>query len=80
MIKGQNVKAPLGYFISNQHTNKELDPNFHVIDGIYNIKGRLTLQIFVANYINFANICSKLYKQTCHIQQKTVQRSFRTIN
>ena len=38
------------YFISNQHTNKGLDPNIHVIDGIYNIKGRSTLHILVANY------------------------------
>ena len=42
----------MGYFISNQHTNKALDPNIHVIDGIYNIKGRSTLCILVANYIN----------------------------
>ena len=40
----------MGYFISNQHTNKGLDPNIHVIDGIYNIKGRSTLHICVANY------------------------------
>ena len=49
-IKGNNVKAPLGYFISNQHINRGLGPNIHVIDRIYNIKGRSTLQIQVANY------------------------------
>ena len=42
----------MGYFISNQHTNKELDPNIHVTDGIYNIKGRSSLHVFVANYAN----------------------------
>ena len=42
----------MGYFISNQHDNKGLDPNIHVIDGIYNIKGRSTLHILVANYAN----------------------------
>ena len=26
-IKGQNLKAPVGYFISNQHVNRILDPN-----------------------------------------------------
>ena len=51
-IKGHNVKAPMGYFISNQHINRGLDPNIHVIDRIYNIKGRSTLHIRVANYRN----------------------------
>ena len=51
-IKGHNLKAPVGYFISNQHINKRLDLSIHVIDGIYNIKDRLTLHIFVANYTN----------------------------
>ena len=37
------------YFISNQHTNKGLNPNIHVIDGIFNIKGRSTLHNLVAN-------------------------------
>ena len=40
----------MGYFISNQQANKALDPNIHVIDGIYNIKGRSTLHILVASY------------------------------
>ena len=34
MIKGHNLKAQVGYFISEKHTNKGLDPNIHVIDGI----------------------------------------------
>ena len=42
----------MGYFITNQQANKGLDPNIHVIDGIYNIKGRSTLHILVANYTN----------------------------
>ena len=51
-IKWHNLKASMGYFISNQHTNKGLDPKIHVIDGIYNIKGRSNLHILVANYTN----------------------------
>ena len=51
-IKGHNLKAPVRYFISNQHLNKRLDPNIHVIDGIYNIKYQLTLHVLVANYTN----------------------------
>ena len=51
-IRGHNLKAPVGYFISNQHINKRFDPNMHVIDGIYNIKDKLYLHILVANYTN----------------------------
>ena len=42
----------MAYFISSQHTKKALDPNIHVIDGIYDIKGKLTLYVIVANYTN----------------------------
>ena len=42
----------MGYFISNQHFNKGLDPYIHVIDEIYNIKCRSTLHALVANYTN----------------------------
>ena len=50
--KGCNLKVPVGYFISNQYSSRALNPNIHVIDVIYNIKGRLTLHMFVANYTN----------------------------
>ena len=53
-----NLKDHAAYFISNQHTNKGLDQNIHVIDGIYNIKSRSALHVLVANY-----------KQTYHIQK-----------
>ena len=52
MIKGHNLKAYMGHFISNQHINKGLGPNIHVIGGICNIKGRLALHVLVANYTN----------------------------
>ena len=51
-IKGHNLKTPVGYFISNQHINRRLDPNIHVLDGIYDIKEKLTLHVLVANYTN----------------------------
>ena len=51
-IKGHNLKAPVGYFISNQHVNRRLDPSIHVIDGIHNIKDSSTLHELVANYTN----------------------------
>ena len=51
-IKGHNLQFPEGYFISNQQINKRLDPNIHVLDGIYNIKVKSQLHILAANYTN----------------------------
>ena len=39
---GHNLKALIGCFISNQHINMKLDPNIHALDGIYNIRDKLT--------------------------------------
>ena len=51
-IKVHNLKVPVGHFISNQHINRKLNPNIHVLDGIYNIKDKSTLCILVAHYTN----------------------------
>ena len=51
-INGHNLKGPVGYFTRNQHVNRRLDPNIHVIDGICNIKDISTLHILNANYTN----------------------------
>ena len=42
----------MGYFISNQHVNRGLDPNIHVVDDVYSIKGKSTLCVLVANITN----------------------------
>ena len=42
----------MAYIISNQHTKKGHDPNIHIIDGIYNIRGKATLHVIIANYTN----------------------------
>ena len=55
-IKVHNLKAPVGYFISNQHINKRINPNIHIVDGIYNIKeGHLytTLLLITQNHVTF---------------------------
>ena len=49
-ITGHNLKGPVGYFISNQHLDKKLDPHIHVLGGIYNIKDKLTLHVLIAYY------------------------------
>ena len=42
-IKDNNLQDQVEYFISNQHTKKEFDPNIHILNGIYNIKEKSTL-------------------------------------
>ena len=49
----------MGYFTSNQHLNRKLDSNIHVLNGIYNIKDKLTICILVANYIHKHTTFSK---------------------
>ena len=51
-IKGHNLQAQVEYFISKQHTKNGLDPHIHILDGIYNIKGKSVLYVMVANYTN----------------------------
>ena len=51
-IKGHDLRDQVECYMRNQYTKKGLNPNIHVIYGIYNIKGKLTLHIVVANYIN----------------------------
>ena len=53
------LRAQGGYFISNQQITGKLDPNIHVLDGIYNIKDKLILSVFVANYTNKHVTCNK---------------------
>ena len=51
-IKGCDLRDHMSYFIHNQHTKKGLDPNICVIYSIYDIKGKSTLHVLVANYTN----------------------------
>ena len=51
-FRGHNLQDQVAYFISNQHTKKEIDPNIHMHNGIYNIKGKSILYIIVDNYTN----------------------------
>ena len=40
------------YFISNQDSAKGKDPNINITNGIYNIKGKTSVNILVSNYTN----------------------------
>ena len=40
------------YFITNENSTKERDPNINIINGIHKIKGKTSLNILVSNYTN----------------------------
>ena len=42
----------MAYFISDQDSRKEKDPNIHIIDGIHNIKGKTYVNVLISNYTN----------------------------
>ena len=39
----------MGYIISNQHLNRKLDPNIHVLEEIYNIIDKSIVHVLVTN-------------------------------
>ena len=42
----------MAYFISNQNSTKEKNPNINIIYGIHNIKGKTSVNILMSNYTN----------------------------
>ena len=42
----------MAYFISNQDSTEEKDPNINIINDIHNIKGKRSVNILVSNYTN----------------------------
>ena len=42
----------MAYFISKQDSTKGKDPNINIINGIYNIKGKISVTVLVSNYTN----------------------------
>ena len=58
-FRGHNLQDQVAYFISNQYTKKEIDPNIHTLNDIYNIKGKSTLFVMVATYNNKHNTFNK---------------------
>ena len=72
-IKGHSFKDHMAYFIRNEHTNKGIDPNIHVIDGIYNIKGRSTLHVLVANYTNKGQCIGHMESSIHHMPHTPVK-------
>ena len=42
----------MAYFISNQDSTKGKDLNINIINGIHNIKGKISVNILVSNHTN----------------------------
>ena len=51
-IKGHTITAHTAYFISDQDSTKERDPNRNIISGIHNTKWKAFVNILVSNYTN----------------------------
>ena len=42
----------MAYFITDEDSTKGRDPNINIINGIYNIKGKTSVNVLVSNYTN----------------------------
>ena len=51
-ISGPIIEEQMAYFITDDNTSKGRDPNINIINGIYKIKGRTSVNILVSNYTN----------------------------
>ena len=51
-IKGHTIKGYMAYFISDQDSTKGKDPNVNIMNDIYNIKRKKSVNILVSNYTN----------------------------
>ena len=51
-IKGHTIRGYMAYFISNQDSTNEEDPNINIINGTQNIKGKTFANIPISNYTN----------------------------
>ena len=49
-ITGQTIKEHMAYFITNEDSTKGRDPNINIINGIYNIKGKTSVNVLVSNH------------------------------
>ena len=42
----------MAYFITDEDSKKGRDPNINIINSIYNIKGKTSVNVLVSNYTN----------------------------
>ena len=51
-ISGPINKTHMAYFLTDDSTPKERDPNINIISGIHKIKDKTSVNILVSNYTN----------------------------
>ena len=49
---GPAIKDHMAYFITDENSTKERDPNFNIMSGIHCIKGKISVNILMSNYTN----------------------------
>ena len=49
-ISGPIITTHMAYFLADDSTSKGKDPNINIMDGIYKIKGKISVNILVSNY------------------------------
>ena len=51
-ITGQTIKHHMAYFITDENSTKESDPNINIISVIHCIKGKTSVNVLACNYTN----------------------------
>ena len=51
-ISGPIIEEQMAYFITDDNTTKERDPNININNSIHKIKGRTSVNILISNYTN----------------------------
>ena len=51
-VSGPIIETHMAYFLTDDSTPKEKDPNINIISGIHKIKGKTSVYILVSNYTN----------------------------
>ena len=51
-ISGWVIKEQMAYFLMDNNSTKETDPNINIINGIHQIKGKTSVNILISNYTN----------------------------
>ena len=75
-IRGHDLHDQVAYFVSNQYTKKELNPNIHILNDIHNIKEKSMVYIMVVNYTNKHITFNK--GQCIGHMEPLIDRSFQT--
>ena len=48
-MTGQAIKEHMAYFITDKDSTKGRDPKINIINGIHNIKGKISVNALVSN-------------------------------